>query len=50
MIDDDDDDDDDTDDDDDCGAVGRWNENWQLKQKYSETTCSSASLSATNPT
>jgi hypothetical protein len=28
----------------------RWNESWQGKPKYSEKTCSSASLSTTNPT
>jgi hypothetical protein len=28
----------------------RWNENWQGKQKYSEKTCPSATLSTTNPT
>jgi hypothetical protein len=28
----------------------RWNENWQGKPKYSEKTCSSATLSTTNPT
>jgi hypothetical protein len=27
-----------------------WNEDWQGKPKYSEKTCSSATLSATNPT
>jgi hypothetical protein len=27
-----------------------WNENWQGKQKYSEKTCPSATLSTTNPT
>jgi hypothetical protein len=27
-----------------------WNENWQGKPKYSEKTCPSATLSATNPT
>jgi hypothetical protein len=27
-----------------------WNENWQGKPKYSETTCPSATLSTTNPT
>jgi hypothetical protein len=28
----------------------RWNENWQGKPKYSEKTCSSATLPITNPT
>jgi hypothetical protein len=28
----------------------RWNENWQGKPKYSEKTCSNATLSTTNPT
>jgi hypothetical protein len=28
----------------------RWNENWQGKQKYSGKTCSSSTLSTTNPT
>jgi hypothetical protein len=28
----------------------RWNENWQGKPKYSEKTCSSATLFTTNPT
>jgi hypothetical protein len=28
----------------------RWNENWQVKPKYSEKTCPSATLSTTNPT
>jgi hypothetical protein len=27
-----------------------WNGDWQGKQKYSEKTCSSATLSTTNPT
>jgi hypothetical protein len=27
----------------------RWNANWQRKRKYSEKTCSSATLSTTNP-
>jgi hypothetical protein len=28
----------------------RWNEDWQGKPKYSEKTCSNATLSTTNPT
>jgi hypothetical protein len=28
----------------------RWNENWEVKLKYSEKTCPSATLSTTNPT
>jgi hypothetical protein len=32
---------------DECGAVGG---NWQGKPKYSEKTCSSATMSTTNPT
>jgi hypothetical protein len=27
-----------------------WNENWQGKQKYTEKSCLSATLSITNPT
>jgi hypothetical protein len=27
-----------------------WNENWQGKPKYSQKTCTSATLSTTNPT
>jgi hypothetical protein len=28
----------------------RWNENWQMKPKYSEKTCPTATFSTTNPT
>jgi hypothetical protein len=33
-----------------CVWSSRWNENWQGKPKYSEKTCTGATLSTTNPT